>query len=149
MNKFHSTFRKNGQNIHSHQLVISQHSLRFKKRLEVQAQVYDKISRENAHKPFNNLNIFGQNKKNISRINNSKDNRNSNAMNQFSNNSAYNWKQNSWHSSHSANQHGQPAFRSRKNTDQSDKFVKNAKEVTYSLHALNTRNVCQTKGMKL
>ena len=67
----------------------------FQKWLEVQAQVYDKINRENVTKPFNNWNTFGQNNSNISQINNNNDNRNSNAMNQFSNNSQNNWKKNS------------------------------------------------------
>ena len=63
----------------------------FLKWFEVQAQVYDKINRENVDKPFNNLNTFSQNNNNISRINNNNnDNRNSNAINHFSNNSAKN-----------------------------------------------------------
>ena len=93
----------------------------FQKWLEVQAQVYDKINRENVHKPFNNWNTFGQNHNNISRINNNSDNRNSNAMNQYSNNSQNNWKQNSLRSSRPANQHGQPNFSPRKDADQSNK----------------------------
>ena len=96
----------------------------FQKWLEVQAQVYDKINKQNVHKPFNNLNAFGQNNNNFSRINNNNDNRNSNAMNQFSNSSANNWKKNSWHSSRPANQHGQPPFPPREDTDQSNKSCK-------------------------
>ena len=52
----------------------------FRKWLEVQAQVYDKINRENVNKPFNNWNTFGQNNNNISRINNNNDIRNRTAM---------------------------------------------------------------------
>ena len=99
----------------------------FQKLLEVQAQVYDKINRENVNKPFNNWNTFGQNNNNISRINNNNDNRNSNAMNEFSNNSQNNWKQNSLHSSRPANQHGQPPFLLRKNADQSNKSCEKCK----------------------
>ena len=121
----------------------------FQKWLEVLAQVYDKNNRENVHKPFINLITFGQNNNNISRININNDNRNSNAMNQFSDHSPNNWKQNSLHSSHPANQHGQPPFPPRKDPDQSKNTARNAKEVTYLLHALNTRNVCQTKSKKL
>ena len=93
----------------------------FQKWLEVQAHVYNKINRENVHKPFNNWNTFGQSNNNISRINNNNDNRNSNAMNQFSDNSQNNWKQNSLHSIRPANQHGQPPFPLRKDADQSNK----------------------------
>ena len=96
----------------------------FQKWLEVQAQVYDKINRENIPKPFNNLITFGQNNNNISRINNNNDHKNSNAMNQFSNNSQNNWKQNSLQSSRPANQHGQPPFPPRKDADQSNKSCK-------------------------
>ena len=100
----------------------------FQKWLEVQAQVYDKINRENVHNPFNNLNTFGQNNNNTSRINNNNDNRNSNAMNQFSsNNSANNWKQSSLHSSRPANQQGQPPFPPRKDADQSNKYCEKCK----------------------
>ena len=95
--------------------------------LEVQAQVHDKINRENVNKPFNNWNTFGRNNNNISRINNNNDNRNSNAMNQFSNNSQNNWKQNSLHSSRPANQHGQPPFLLRKDADQSNKSCEKCK----------------------
>ena len=90
----------------------------FQKWPEVQAQVYDKINRENVNKTFNNWNTFGQNNKNIRRINNNNDNRNSNAMNQFSKFSQNNWKQNSLHSSRPANQHGQPPVLPRKDADQ-------------------------------
>ena len=89
----------------------------FQKRLEVQAQVYDKINIENVNKPFNNGNTFGQNNNNISRIINNNDNRNSNAMNPFSNNSQNNWKQNSLHLSRPVNQHAQPPFLPRKDAD--------------------------------
>ena len=99
----------------------------FQKWLEVQVQVYDKINRENANKPFNNWNPFGQNNNNISRINNNNDNRNSKAMNQFSNNSQNNWIQNSLHSSRPANQHGQPLFLPRKDADQSNKSCEKCK----------------------
>ena len=99
----------------------------FQKWLEVQAQVYDKINRENVHKPFNNWNTFGQNSNSISRINNNNDNRNSNAMNQFSNNSQNNWKPNSLHSSRPANQHGQPPFPPRNDADQSNKSCEKCK----------------------
>ena len=99
----------------------------FQKWLEVQAQVYDKNNRENVHKPFNNLNTFGQNNNNISRININNDNRNSNAINQFSDNSPNNWKQNSLHSSRPANQHGQPPFPPRKDPDQSNKYCEKCK----------------------
>ena len=90
----------------------------FQKWLEVQAQVYGKINRENVNKPFNNWKTFGQNNNNISRINNNNDNRNSHVMNHFSNKSQNNWKQNSLHSSRPGNQHGQPPFLSRKDADQ-------------------------------
>ena len=93
----------------------------FQNWLEVQSKVYDKINRENAHKPFNNLNTFSQNNNSISRINNINDIRNSNAMNQIFNNSANTRKQNSWHSSRPANQHGQPPCPPRKGADQSNK----------------------------
>ena len=93
----------------------------LQKWLEVQAQVYDKINRENVNKPFNNWNTFGQNNNKSSQIYNNNDNRNSNAMNQFSNNSQNNWKQNSLHSSRPANQHDQPPFLPRKDADQSKK----------------------------
>ena len=99
----------------------------FQKWLEVQTQEYDKINKENVHKPFNNLNTFGQNNNNISRINNNNDNRNSNAMNQFSKNSQNNWKQISLHSSRPANQHGQPPFSQLKDADQSNKYCKKCK----------------------
>ena len=82
----------------------------FQKWLEVQAQVYGKINRENVNKPFNNWKTFGQNNNNISRINNNNDNTNSHVMNHFSNSSQNNWKQNSLHSSRPGNQHGQPPF---------------------------------------
>ena len=62
----------------------------FQKWLEIQAQVCNKINRENAHKPFNSWNTFGQNNNNISSINNNIDNRNSNAVNQYSYNSQNN-----------------------------------------------------------
>ena len=58
----------------------------FQKWLEVQAQVYDKINRENVQKPSNNTITFGQNNNNVSRINNT-DSRNSNAVNKLSNKS--------------------------------------------------------------
>ena len=93
----------------------------FQKWLEVQAQVYDKINRENVHKPFDNWNTFVQNSNSISRINNNNDIRNSNNMYQFSNISQNNWKPNSLHSSRPANQHGQPPFPPRKDADQSNK----------------------------
>ena len=48
-------------------------------------------------------------------------------MNQFSNNFQNNWKQNSLHSSHPANQHGQPHFPPRKNADQSNKSCEKCK----------------------
>ena len=67
----------------------------FQKWLEVQSHVYDKINREKAHKPFNNLNTFSQINNSISRINSNKDIRNS--YESFFNNPANNWKQNSWH----------------------------------------------------
>ena len=69
-------------------------------------------------------------------------------MNQFSNNSQINWKPNSLHSSRPANQHGQPSFLLKMLMSQTS-LARNAKEVTYSQHALNTRNVRQTKGMTL
>ena len=99
----------------------------FQKWLEVQAQVCDKINRENVHKPFNNWNTFGQNSNSISRINNNIDNRNINAMNQFSNNLSNNWKKNSLHSSRIANQHGQPPFPPRKDANQSNKYCEKCK----------------------
>ena len=99
----------------------------FQKWLEVQSQVCDKTNRENAHKPFNNWNTFGQNSSSISRINNNNDNRNSNAMNQFPNISQNNWKPNSLHSSRPANQHGQPPFPPRKDADQSNKSCEKCK----------------------
>ena len=99
----------------------------FQKWLDVQAQVYDKINRENVHKPFNNWNTFGQNSNSISRINNNNDNRNRNAMNQFSNISQNNWKPNSLHLSRPANQHGQPRFPPRKDADQSNKSCEKCK----------------------
>ena len=99
----------------------------FQKWLEVQAQVYDKINRENVTKPFNNWNTFGQNNNNISRINSNNDKRNSNAINQFSNHSQNNWKENSLHSSRPANQHGQPPFLPRKDADQSNKSCEKCK----------------------
>ena len=99
----------------------------FQKWLEVQAQEYNKISRENVNKPFNIWNTFGQNNNNISRINNNNDNRNSNAMNQFSKKSQNNWKQNSLHSNCPANQYGQPPFLSRKDADQSNKSCEKCK----------------------
>ena len=99
----------------------------FQNWLEVQSKVYDKINRENAHKPFNNLNTFSQNNNSISRINKNNDNRKSNAMNQFFNNSANDWKHNSWHSSRPKNQHGQPPFPPRKDADQSNKSCEKCK----------------------
>ena len=48
-------------------------------------------------------------------------------MNQFSNNSQNNWKQNSLHSSRPANQLGQPPFLPRKDADQSNKFCERCK----------------------
>ena len=121
----------------------------FQKWLEVHAQVYDKINRENVTKPFKNWNHFGQNNNNISRNNNNNDNRNSNAMNQFSNNSQNNWKQNSLHSRRPANQYGQTPFLLHKDADQSNKSCEKCKGSQYSQHALNTKNVRQTKGMTL
>ena len=110
--------------------IVNQPTLsEFQKWLEVQARVYDKINRENVHKPFINLNTFGQNNNDISTINNNNnDDRNSNAMNQFPNNSQNNWKQNSLHSSRPANQHGQPPFPPRKDADQSNKYCEKCKE---------------------
>ena len=100
----------------------------FQKWLEVQAQVYNKIKRENVHRPLNNLKTFGPNNNNISRINNNKENRNTNAMSQFSNKSPSNWKQNSLHSSRPANQHGQPPFPPRKDADPSNKYCEKGNE---------------------
>ena len=55
----------------------------FKKWLEVQEQIHDKIKRESVHKPFNSLNTCRQNKNNINRTNNNTHNGNNNAMNIF------------------------------------------------------------------
>ena len=99
----------------------------FQKWLEVQAQLYDKINRENVHKPFNIWNTFGQNSNSISKITNNNDNRNGNAMNQFSKNSQNNWKPNSLQSSRPANHHGQPPFPPRKDADQSNKSCEKCK----------------------
>ena len=48
-------------------------------------------------------------------------------MNQFSNSSTNNWKQNSLHSSRPANQHCQPSFPPREDTDQSNKSCEKCK----------------------
>ena len=74
-----------------------------------------------------NWNTFSQNNKNISRINSNNDNRSSNAMNQFSDNSKTNWKQNPLRSSRPANQHGQPTFLPRKDADQSNRSCEKCK----------------------
>ena len=108
-------------------MVINEQSLFFRNGFVVQAQVYDKINRENVNKPFNKRNSFGQNNNKISRINNNNDSRNSKATNQFSNNSQNNWKQKSLHSSRPANQPAQPPFIPRKDADQSNKFCKKSK----------------------
>ena len=49
-------------------------------------------------------------------------------MKQFSNNSPYNWKQNSLNSSRPANHHGQPSSPPHKDADQSNKYFEKFKK---------------------
>ena len=66
-------------------------------------------------------------------------------MSRFSKNSANNWKYNKGTQvALQTSMFNKPFIRPRKETS----VAKNAKEVTYSPHALNNRIVCQTKGMK-
>ena len=69
-------------------------------------------------------------------------------MNQFSNSLPKNWKQNSLHSTALQTSMVNHRFQRVKMLISQTNIAKNAKKVTYSLHALNTRNVRQTKGMK-
>ena len=89
--------------------------------------MYDKITRENVHKPFNNQHTFGHNKNNLSRTNNNTDNRNNNDTTQISPNALNIWKQNSLKPNPPANQHSQPPIPARKSTDQPNRSCRKCK----------------------